>query len=68
MIGVLQINKEYVAAFMYVNCQGCGDPLVTEESRLNGYCKDCLTLTEEDLEFIDSFDPYGQPILSGVAA
>lgn len=49
---------------MLVNCKECEAPLVTLGERVKGVCKVC----ECQLETPDVFDPYGQPIVSEVAA
>lgn len=49
---------------MLVNCRDCGVPLTTTRERVKGLCDECECVTNNP----DAFDPYGQPILSEVAA
>jgi hypothetical protein len=61
MIGEIYSSKKQAVGYLFVNCENCGEPLITEESRLDGYCDRCLCLPEEqEIEY--GYDPYGQPI------
>lgn len=68
MIGETFFNKKQVVAYLFVNCERCEKPLVTEKQRIDGFCEECFGLTDEDIELINRYDPYGQPILDEVPA